>query len=345
MEKALCKVISALLCVCILALISVNQTVASNLLANGDFESGTLEGWSIVGTCSIESNIVHTGGYSAYVSDAQYNSWISQDFNYPVGLGLIFEGWVYPLKVGWLDATYPSSGFMLTFYNESNMQTFLLEYTWCANIASQNDHNVIFWPMSVGAWNSFSRDVTADLLSAWGIVDFSHIFLYSAKAYYHYSDASPGPFYVDDLEMFEGSSTLAISELEWKPVCPSFQDPSNVTRTSEPTLVTANITETTGNGVLKVQLSYRIDGGEWWNTSMACDLASGLWFVTIPGQTNETDTVEFFIKAFGRIGSTCTSPIYSYQIRHLLLGDINGDGKIDLRDVWITHKNYGKTSP
>lgn len=56
-------------------------------------------------------------------------------------------------------------------------------------------------------------------------------------------------------------------------------------------------------------------------------------------------TVEFFIAAYDLSGNLATSAVQSYNVRYLILGDENGDGKADLEDVFMVHKNYGKTSP
>jgi hypothetical protein len=101
-------------------------------------------------------------------------------------------------------------------------------------------------------------------------------------------------------------------------------------------LILANVTEPiNASGVAKVLFSYRVDGGEWWNTSMTYNSTSTLWTATIPGQSNSANTVEFFIEAYDTAGNLNTSSTYGYAIKHLLLGDLNGDGKVDWEDYEI----------
>jgi hypothetical protein len=137
-----------------------------------------------------------------------------------------------------------------------------------------------------------------------------------------------------------------IIAIEWKPSCPIPYVPSNVTRTNEPVLIKANVSEPEeASGLSKVLLAYRVDGGEWWNTSMSYNLTARLWTSTVPGQSNNAVTVEFFFKAYDIAGNMNTSSTYNYDIKHLLRSDINGDGKIDARDVVYVAKDFGKKGP
>jgi hypothetical protein len=122
-----------------------------------------------------------------------------------------------------------------------------------------------------------------------------------------------------------------IIAVQWKPTCPYPYVPSNITRTNEPTSITANVTEPiNASGMAKVLLSYRVDSGAWWNTSMIFNSTTTLWTVTIPGQSNDTNIVEFFVQAYDVAGNLNISTTYSYQIEHLPIGDINGDGMSEL---------------
>ena len=138
----------------------------------------------------------------------------------------------------------------------------------------------------------------------------------------------------------------SIVTVNWKPTNPWPYVPSNVTRTNEPTLITANVTEPiNASGTQGVMLCYEVDAGGWWNTTMTYNATTQLWIQTIPGQPNSTNTVEFFIQAYDNVGNMNTSSIYNYQINHLLLGDVNGDGKVDMRDIGTVARHFGEHYP
>jgi hypothetical protein len=91
-------------------------------------------------------------------------------------------------------------------------------------------------------------------------------------------------------------------------------------------------------------LSYRVDGGDCWNTSMKYNSTTSLWTTQIPGQCNDSRSVEFFITACFDVGSL-RSQTYSYSVKPLLASDLNGDGKVDAKDVTYVCKDYGKKGP
>jgi hypothetical protein len=67
--------------------------------------------------------------------------------------------------------------------------------------------------------------------------------------------------------------------------------------------VAANITEPAdASGVSKVLFSFRDCFGQWWNTTMTCDEASGLWSVIIPRQPH-SGTVQFYVAAYDNAGN------------------------------------------
>lgn len=198
---------------------SLNVTVAvlrvtdgRNLLLNGDFETGTLTGWDVVGACSISNTIVHGGSYSAYISDNNpYENWIEQKLNLPANDNYYFEAWVYPLKVGSLGETqYPRSDIFFHYYNKSSMlPAFRVHYVWSWNdyILSDSTHGngsdtlVFTLGFNRSEWNLISRNLTEDIRSHFAGIDLSQFVLYDMYAQYHFSNASPGAFYVDDLKI------------------------------------------------------------------------------------------------------------------------------------------------
>lgn len=179
---------------------------AANSLTNGNFETGTFYGWNVAGVCTISTSTVHSGMYSAYVSSgwAETNA-IAQNLTVSAGQSILFEGWIYPLKVGNLgDAYSASSAITLWFCNAATMlPAFVVEYIWCWNNShlscnsSQGVHFLL--PFTAGTWNVLSRNVTQDVLQYFTGINLSEYVLYSIKAQYHYSNGDPGAFYVDDL--------------------------------------------------------------------------------------------------------------------------------------------------
>lgn len=128
------------------------------------------------------------------------------------------------------------------------------------------------------------------------------------------------------------------------PVCPYPYLPSNVTRSNEPASIIANITEpVNASGVANVYLSYKVDGGEWWNTTMAFNATQNFWVTTVPGQLGNA-TVDFFLTAYDNAGNCNSSSVRSYQVKVIPTGDINGDDIVDIFDLVIVAINYGNTS-
>jgi hypothetical protein len=179
------------------------QSASSNLLVNSDFESGTLDDWDINGTCSISDDIVHSGSYSAYLSDQSYDSMMNQTVMLPATDLLYTEGWIYPTRVGNLgEAFCASAQINYYFYNKLSMkQEFIVGAVWSWN----NWHANSSWylgfllPFNVSSWNYFSLNLTDAIYSHCEGMDFSNIVLYSVVAWYHFSNGDPGEFYVDDL--------------------------------------------------------------------------------------------------------------------------------------------------
>jgi hypothetical protein len=131
-----------------------------------------------------------------------------------------------------------------------------------------------------------------------------------------------------------------IVDLDLQPTCPCPYVPSNVTRANEPTLVIAHLDEpVNASGVSRVYFSFRVDQGEWWNTTMKYNATSNSWCATIPGQPGNT-IVHFYISAYDNAGNARTSPTYSFGVRTLPIGDINGDGIVELMDFFIMSQHY-----
>jgi hypothetical protein len=128
----------------------------------------------------------------------------------------------------------------------------------------------------------------------------------------------------------------------WKGTSPYPYVSSSNIRTNEPVLVTANVYEpANASGVANVLLSYRANNSEWWNTTMLYNATSHLWTVTIPGQLGNI-TIEFCIRAQDKAGNLSTSPICAYNVKALIIGDVNGDGVVDGSDLIIVARHYGE---
>lgn len=133
-----------------------------------------------------------------------------------------------------------------------------------------------------------------------------------------------------------------ISDIEWNGIAPFPYGQANITRINEPVSITVNVTSSIE--ITKVILSYRVDAGEWWNTTMTYNSTNNLWSTLIPGNLANA-TVEFLVSAYDIIEQISTSGSYSYFIHPLLIGDIDGDGDVDIFDVVMVVSNYGKTTP
>lgn len=135
-------------------------------------------------------------------------------------------------------------------------------------------------------------------------------------------------------------------------------------RMNEPVSVSVNVTDNESpmpSGVEKVFLLYEVlinqSAGEWWNTTMTLiNETSGNWAIIIPAHqvpnrwTNVS--VLFFIQAYDKDGNMARSPpleaeedYYSYKIKWLPIGDVNGDGKVRVDDVLKVALNFGEPRP
>lgn len=178
-------------------------TPTANYLINGNFESGTFYGWNIYGVCTISNTVVHSGKYSAYISNATMNNSIDQTLMLPADDNFQFTGWIYPTKVGWSSGYACSSAIHFNFYNKINMtKAFQVAYIWCGYPPLNNTVDLEIHPsFNAYAWNCLSRNLSSDILSYFKGIDLSQYVLQDVILYYHFSNDSPGSFYADDLSL------------------------------------------------------------------------------------------------------------------------------------------------
>jgi hypothetical protein len=184
----------------------------TGLPVNGDFETGSFDGWNVEGTCAISNTTVYTGSYSAYLSDMSYDSRISQHFSteLPVDSGIAFQTAIYPFKVGSLGyLEYPYDTIYLFFSHASSGQpAFSVIYFWSWNLLGQDNttNQASYWVnMNPLTWNLLSRNVTADVYAYFAGYNFSDIVLTSMSVWCHSSNGSPGSFYIDDIAISNSS--------------------------------------------------------------------------------------------------------------------------------------------
>ena len=207
LKTASAGVFLAVLLVSIFPLILVvnAQSISSNLLVNSDFEKGSLDGWDITGTCSISNGTVHSGSYSAYLSDRSFDSMLNQTMMLPATGVLYTGGWIYPTRVGSLGGAFcPSAQIDFYFRNKLSMKNdFKIGVVWCWNDAhltcNSSSYLSLLLPFNVSSWNQLSLNLTDAVHSYFEGMDFSNLVLSSVVAWYHYSNDNPGAFYVDDL--------------------------------------------------------------------------------------------------------------------------------------------------
>jgi hypothetical protein len=318
-----------------------------SILNNGDFETGTFERWRTFGACEVDASTVHNGSYSAHITDDTYDNKINQTIHPEMRLsvddGLYFEGWVFPTRVGWLGPVqYPYSWIEIVFINESSESLMGVIYTWCANSYLQGYPHVKFLELNAASWNHISRNVTADMYSSWNSSDLSNVMLYYVDIVYHYSNVDPGEFWVDDLQILCPHASIAIESISWEPTCPQPYVASNVTRVDEPVLVKANIS---GGYLDRVLLKFRKQNEVWFNTTMAFNETENLWVQTMLGQS-ENCTIEFFVEIYSTFGGySVKSSLYTYDVKALSIGDINGDSFVGIDDIFTAASHFGEENP
>ena len=125
--------------------------------------------------------------------------------------------------------------------------------------------------------------------------------------YMVYANDTNGNWYTSSTYSYTASDTFPpeIVGVNWTPEEPSANDTVKVA---------ANITEPAdASGVSRVLFSFRDCFGQWWNTTMTYDEASGLWNVIIPQQPHNT-TVQFQIAAYDKAGNMAIRENDAYTV-------------------------------
>lgn len=75
---------------------------------------------------------------------------------------------------------------------------------------------------------------------------------------------------------------------------------------------------------------------------MAWNASSGLWETSIPGYPGNC-SVEFFVISRDVAGNLAVGVTHGYVVRSLLVGDVDGDGDVDIFDLVRVAGNYGES--
>jgi nitrous oxidase accessory protein len=94
----------------------------------------------------------------------------------------------------------------------------------------------------------------------------------------------------------------------------------------------------------QVLLSYDVNDSPWWNTTMEYDIANDLWRSTIPPQPGMSE-VKVEILAIDNANGKNMTPTCTYTVKSVLNADINGDGKVDGKDLGYVAWHFGEPRP
>ncbi len=108
---------------------------------------------------------------------------------------------------------------------------------------------------------------------------------------------------------------------------------------SQTVTVYANVKEPEdASGIKIVHLSYRVNNGSWWYTTMDFNAGLELYEKTIPIQ-QPSDTVEYFVEAQDYAGNLNLTETFSYVVT--LGGDVDYDFDVDYDDFIAFAGRYG----
>ena len=107
--------------------------------------------------------------------------------------------------------------------------------------------------------------------------------------------------------------------------------------------VLANVIEPVdASGVKTVLFSYRVNSGQWWNTTMVFNETLQQYECTMPGQ-QASDLVEYYVRAQDNAVNENTTETFSYVVA--LAGDANLDHTVNILDTATISAHWYPGSP
>jgi hypothetical protein len=307
-----------------------------------DFEDGTKQGWSISWSTHVTADGVTgdagQGNYSRF-GVRMYGSGYA-------GTGVFTDGFWYSLYLS--AGTYRFEAFAKTSEQDSYFtpqDTSLLVNGYAVdNVSSPGTSwHGLNGNFTVSTSDNVRLDVTFQVLVQ-GL--YNGVDSYLLDQVFVRRWCYPEPMHASwGTEQTSSDATPPqIFVMGWIPKAPYPLVNSSVPRQGEPVLVMANVSdEAGGSGLDTVELHYRVNGGEWANVSMTYS-EDTWWNTTMPGQPGNS-TVEFYVTATDNAGNTSATGIDSYVVNPFLLGDLNGDGKVDMKDIGAAARHFGDHYP
>lgn len=110
--------------------------------------------------------------------------------------------------------------------------------------------------------------------------------------------------------------------------------------------VTANITCEGVSNITQdmdhVRLHFSVDDN-WFAMNMSYNTTTSLYSALIPEYSGlASKTIQYYIEALDRNGNTIASSTYSYHVPECTIADLNRDGRVDMKDIGIVARRYGK---
>jgi hypothetical protein len=307
-----------------------------------DFEDGTEQGWFVSWsnpTSDGVSSDAYHGNYSR-MGGRMYGSWYA-------GTGVFNDGFMYSIYL-------PTGSYHFEAYAQTDQQNSY--FTPLATSLLADGYAVDNVTSPGTSWQKLSGNFT---VSASATIQLDVVFRISVSG--ELWNGADG-YRIDDLlvrpwcnpeptnsqwgaeQTSPDVSAPQIFIVGWIPTSPYPLVPSSVPRQGEPVSVMANVSdESGGSGLDSVVLHYRINDGEWANVSMVFR-EDTWWSTTMPGQLGNS-TLEFYVTATDNAGNSSTTGIDSYVVVPFLLGDINGDGIVNMWDIGTTARHFMEHTP